>query len=162
VRFCASEKERFSSDLARILCQRWSVSMRPTKFSSRPGAWRPIIESPQSLKHLSKYARRIIATALAPRDQLRHVDSAVGRFAVVDPRLRFAKFRAQSPLCQPGRFPDLPEQRRNDPVGGAVLGLGHRPALSGSQTLTRNQCQSNNAEQALWASRHWPVVLRWD
>ncbi len=53
---------------------------------------------------------------------------AGSRFAVVNPRLGFLKFRPERPLRQSCRFPQLSQERRNDPILRAVLGLGHWPA----------------------------------
>lgn len=68
-----------------------------------------------------------------PASKFGDIDTAVGRLAVVHPRLRSAETFADVPLCQPRPLPQLAEKAGDQPVRPVVLGLGHAPEFRAKQ-----------------------------
>jgi len=73
---------------------------------------------------------RLDAAGLAPFDELGHVQTAVGGFTVVDPRLGLAKSLPKLPLGQTGFLSQGAKQARQGLVTATMLGLrGHENSV---------------------------------
>jgi hypothetical protein len=65
-------------------------------------------------------------TGPAPIAELRDIDTAIARLAVIDPRLRTFEFCPDLPLGESGIFPQLAKKCRNGFVQGVMLGFGRQ------------------------------------
>ncbi len=73
----------------------------------------------------------------APGDELGHVNTSVGRFAIVDPGLRLAEALSEFTLRQPGILSHLAENGRHYSVMTGMLGLREHAVLSDIRQMTR-------------------------
>jgi hypothetical protein len=75
-------------------------------------------------KKTAECVARITAAALCPLDELGHIYAPIGRFAVIDPALRFLHALTQFPLCQLALFTQGTEKTGQASVSRRMLRFG--------------------------------------